>query len=53
MEAYEIADCAKKLLLHRFVHVGEVHMDVVPYEAGYPYKTNFEVTDSEMPTLLQ
>ncbi|MBY9079624.1 cation diffusion facilitator family transporter [Paenibacillus sp. HN-1] len=53
MEAYEIADCAKKLLLQRFVHVGEVHMDVVPYEAGYPYKNNFELTDSEMPTLLQ
>ncbi|BCG60471.1 cation diffusion facilitator family transporter [Paenibacillus sp. URB8-2] len=53
MEAREIADCAKKLLQHRFVHVGHVHMDIVPYEPGYPYKTNYELTDSEMPTLLQ
>ncbi|KAA9007727.1 cation-efflux pump [Paenibacillus spiritus] len=52
-EAHEIADCAKKLLQHRFVHVGDVHMDVVPYDPGYPYKTNYELTDSEMPTLLQ
>lgn len=53
IEAREIADCAKKLLQHRFVHVGHVHMDIVPYEPGYPYKTNYELTDSELPTLLQ
>ncbi|QWU15058.1 cation diffusion facilitator family transporter [Paenibacillus sophorae] len=53
MEAREIADCAKKLLQHRFVHVSEVHMDIIPYEPGYPYKTNYELADSETPTLLQ
>ncbi|MDT3426653.1 cation diffusion facilitator family transporter [Paenibacillus forsythiae] len=53
VEAREIADCAKKLLQHRFVHVSEVHMDIVPYEPGYPYKTNYELADSETPTLLQ
>ncbi|AKG35844.1 cation diffusion facilitator family transporter [Paenibacillus durus] len=53
LEAREIADCAKKLLQHRFVHVSEVHMDIVPYEPGYPYKTNYELADSETPTLLQ
>ena len=52
-EAHDISDCARKLLLHRFAHVGEVHLDVVPYDPGYPYKSNYEPPDSEMPTLLQ
>ncbi|AIQ70598.1 cation diffusion facilitator family transporter [Paenibacillus graminis] len=53
MEAQDIAECARKLLQHRFVHVGEVHMDVVPYDPGYPYKSNHELVDNEIPTLLQ
>lgn len=53
MEAQEIAECARKLLQHRFVHVGEVHMDVVPYDPGYPYKSNYELADENQPTLLQ
>jgi cation diffusion facilitator family transporter len=53
MEAQEIAECARKLLHHRFVHVGEVHMDVVPYDPGYPYKSNHELVDDDLPTLLQ
>jgi len=54
MEAQDISECAKKLLLHRFVHVGDVHMDVVPYDPGYPYKSNHELADNEdIPTLLQ
>ncbi len=52
-EAQEIAECARKLLQHRFVHVGEVHMDVVPYDPGYPYKSNYELVDNDIPTLLQ
>ncbi|KWX82997.1 cation transporter [Paenibacillus riograndensis] len=53
MEAQDISECARKLLQHRFVHVGEVHMDVVPYDPGYPYKSNHELVDNEIPTLLQ
>lgn len=53
IEAQEIAECARKLLLHRFVHVGEVHMEVVPYDPGYPYKSNYELVDNDIPTLLQ
>ncbi|MNC32473.1 ferrous iron efflux protein F [compost metagenome] len=53
MEAQDIAECARKLLQHRFVHVGEVHMDVVPYDPGYPYKSNHELVDNDAPTLLQ
>lgn len=53
MEAQDIAECARKLLQHRFVHVGEVHMDVVPYDPGYPYKSNYELVDNDIPTLLQ
>ncbi|ASA23702.1 cation diffusion facilitator family transporter [Paenibacillus donghaensis] len=53
MEAQDISECARKLLQHRFVHVGEVHMDVVPYDPGYPYKSNHELVDNDIPTLLQ
>ncbi|WNS43654.1 cation diffusion facilitator family transporter [Paenibacillus sp. MMS20-IR301] len=53
MEAQDISECARKLLQHRFVHVGEVHMDVVPYDPGYPYKSNHELADNDVPTLLQ
>ncbi|MFF2910520.1 cation diffusion facilitator family transporter [Paenibacillus sp. NPDC057934] len=53
LEAQEIAECARKLLLQRFVHVGEVRMDVVPYDPGYPYKSNHELVDDDLPTLLQ
>lgn len=53
MEAQDISECARKLLQHRFVHVGEVQMDVVPYDPGYPYKSNHELVDNDIPTLLQ
>ncbi|WP_150266575.1 cation diffusion facilitator family transporter [Paenibacillus tepidiphilus] len=53
IEAQDISECARKLLQHRFVHVGEVHMDVVPYDPGYPYKSNHELVDNELPSLLQ
>ncbi|ULO08738.1 cation diffusion facilitator family transporter [Paenibacillus sp. 19GGS1-52] len=53
MEAQDISECARKLLQHRFIHVGEVHMDVVPYDPGYPYKSNHELVDNDIPTLLQ
>ncbi|WP_310829830.1 cation diffusion facilitator family transporter [Paenibacillus pedocola] len=53
MEAQDISECARKLLQHRFVHVGEVHMDVVPYDPGYPYKSNHQLVDNDIPTLLQ
>ncbi|SET69145.1 cation diffusion facilitator family transporter [Paenibacillus sp. NFR01] len=53
LEAQDISECARKLLQHRFVHVGEVHIDVVPYDPGYPYKSNHELADNDVPTLLQ
>ncbi|AIQ43170.1 cation diffusion facilitator family transporter [Paenibacillus sp. FSL R5-0912] len=53
LEAQDISECARKLLQHRFVHVGEVQMDVVPYDPGYPYKSNHELVDNDIPTLLQ
>ncbi len=52
-EANEIAERAKKLLMHRFVHISDVNIQVVPYDPGYPYKSNHQLTDNEMPTLLQ
>jgi cation diffusion facilitator family transporter len=53
LEANEIAERAKKLLMNRFVHVSDVKIQVVPYDPGYPYKTNHQLADNDMPTLIQ
>lgn len=52
-EAHEIADRIRKLLLHRFVHVINANVSVVPYEPGYPYKSNYDLVDNDLPTLPQ
>ncbi|ANF98035.1 cation diffusion facilitator family transporter [Paenibacillus bovis] len=44
--AAEIADYAKNLLLTRFAHVSSVEVQVLPYTGGYPYKSNYEWTQS-------
>ncbi|WP_068784621.1 cation diffusion facilitator family transporter [Paenibacillus phocaensis] len=53
MEANDIANRAKMLLLNRFSHVTDVRIQVAPYEAEYPYKSNAEESDSDLPNLLQ
>ncbi|WP_178020312.1 cation diffusion facilitator family transporter [uncultured Paenibacillus sp.] len=53
MEANDIANRAKMLLLNRFSHITDVRIHVAPYEAGYPYKSNTEESDSDLPNLLQ
>lgn len=53
MEANDIANRAKMLLLNRFSHITDVRIYVAPYEAGYPYKSNTEESDSDLPNLLQ
>lgn len=53
MEANDIANRAKMLLLNRFSHITDVRIQVAPYEAGYPYKSNTEESDSDLPNLLQ
>lgn len=45
-EAAEISEYAKNLLLSRFAHVSIVQVQVVPYNGGYPYKSNYELTQS-------
>ncbi|OAX46832.1 cation diffusion facilitator family transporter [Paenibacillus sp. AD87] len=52
LEAQEIANRAKTLLLTRFSHVKEVQIQAVPYDPGYPYKSNHELPDPEA-TLIQ
>lgn len=52
-EAHEIADRIRKLLLHRFIHVIDANVSVVPYEPGYPYKSNYDLVDNDLPTLPQ
>ncbi|OAB34183.1 cation diffusion facilitator family transporter [Paenibacillus glacialis] len=53
LEAQDIADRAKKLLMNRFLHVSDVNIQVVPYDPGYPYKSNHELTSRDTPTFLQ
>lgn len=53
LEAHDISECAKNLLMHRFLHVSEVRIKAVPYDPGYPYKSNYEIADDDMTTLLQ
>ncbi|WP_162515368.1 cation transporter [Paenibacillus pinistramenti] len=51
-EAAEISGRVKFLLLSRFSYIQDVEVRAVPYEQGYPYKSNFEDKDSDE-TLLQ
>ncbi|MCC3378911.1 cation diffusion facilitator family transporter [Paenibacillus farraposensis] len=52
-EAQEIADRAKNLLMSRFPQVTHVQMQFISYQAGYPYKTNHELPDNDVSSLLQ
>lgn len=53
LEANDIANRARLLLLNRFSHVIDVRIQVEPYDAGYPYKSNTEDSDNDLPSLLQ
>ncbi|NMO96756.1 cation diffusion facilitator family transporter [Paenibacillus lemnae] len=52
-EAHEIAERIRKLLQHRFVQIIEAQIITVPYETGYPYKSNYDLIDNDLPTLPQ
>lgn len=53
LEGQEIAKRVKLLLMHRFLHLSEVLIYVEPYDPGYPYKSNHDPNQEQMPTLLQ
>lgn len=53
LEGQEIAKRVKTLLMHRFLHLSEVSVFVEPYDPGYPYKSNHDPNQEQMPTLLQ
>ncbi|MFH0071051.1 cation diffusion facilitator family transporter, partial [Peribacillus sp. NPDC056705] len=53
LEAQEIAERIRKLLTHRFLLVSDASITVVPYEPGYPYKSNVDLMDNDLPTLRQ
>lgn len=52
-EGQEIAKRVKQLLLKRFTHLTDVSIYVEPYDPGYPYKSNHDPNQEQMPTLLQ
>lgn len=53
LEGQEIAKRVKLLLMHRFHHLTDVTISVEPYDPGYPYKSNHDPNQEQMPTLLQ
>ncbi|WP_110931795.1 cation diffusion facilitator family transporter [Paenibacillus bouchesdurhonensis] len=53
LEANHIANRAKILLLNRFSQISDVNIQVMPYDPGYPYKSNYEGSNNDLPTLLQ
>lgn len=53
MEANDIAVRAKTLLMSRFTHISEVSIQFMPYDPGYPYKSNYEGSGDDLPNLLQ
>ncbi|MHA6485117.1 cation transporter dimerization domain-containing protein [Paenibacillus sp. strain BS8-2] len=53
LEGQDIAKRVKLLLMHRFLHLSEVMIHVEPYDPGYPYKSNHDPNQEQMPTLLQ
>lgn len=53
LEGQEIAKRVKQLVMKRFIHVTDVSIYVEPYDPGYPYKSNHDPNQEQMPTLLQ
>ncbi|AZK46541.1 cation diffusion facilitator family transporter [Paenibacillus lentus] len=53
LEANHIANRAKILLMNRFSQVSDVSIQIMPYDPGYPYKSNYEGSNNNLPTLLQ
>lgn len=53
LEGQEIAKRVKQLVMKRFIHVMDVSIFVEPYDPGYPYKSNHDPNQEQMPTLLQ
>lgn len=53
LEGQEIAKRARMLLMHRFLHLSDVVIYVEPYDPGYPYKSNHDPNQEQIPTLLQ
>lgn len=53
LEGHAISGHVKKLLMNRFLHVSDVSIQVLPYDPGYPYKSNHGSLDQDIPTLLQ
>ncbi|MDQ0110814.1 cation diffusion facilitator family transporter [Paenibacillus harenae] len=53
LEGQEIAKRVKQLLMKRFLHLTDVSIYVEPYDPGYPYKSNHDPNQEQVPTLLQ
>jgi divalent metal cation (Fe/Co/Zn/Cd) transporter len=53
LEGNEIAKRVKYFMMKRFSHVTDVSVHVEPYDPGYPYKSNHDPNQEQMPTLLQ
>ncbi|MNI78076.1 hypothetical protein D3C73_1344240 [compost metagenome] len=52
-EANIIANRAKVLLMSRFSHVSDVSILILPYDPGYPYKSNHIEVGDDGPNFIQ
>lgn len=52
MEGQEIAKSIRHQLLKRYSHLTEVVIQVFPYDAGYPYKSDDEISHNDAHTML-
>ncbi|MNO67980.1 Cation efflux family protein [compost metagenome] len=52
-EASIIANRAKMLLMSRFSHISDVSILILPYDAGYPYKSNHVEVGNDGPNFIQ
>ncbi|BBH19291.1 cation transporter [Paenibacillus baekrokdamisoli] len=53
LEGNEIAKRVNYFVMKRFSHITEVTVHVEPYDPGFPYKSNHDLSQDQMPTLLQ
>ncbi|GIP39233.1 cation transporter [Paenibacillus sp. J31TS4] len=52
LEGHAIAKSVQHQLMKRFSHLSDVHVFVIPYDGGYPYKRELEEDQEHQPTLL-
>ena len=53
LEGSDIGRRVRQLVLGRFMHINDIRISVEPYHPSYPYKSNHDPNQEQLPTLLQ